>query len=266
MSFLRCNSVRFLTALALSSTLAGCSSPESAAGDAASTAPSRGGTIRYATNGNPSTLDMMKTTLVLSSEITSNIYEGLFALDSLSTPRPSLAESYEVNDAGLVWVIALRRGVSFHNGQELTSDDVVASLKRWGVMTQSGRVLFQELAGLKALDKYRVGIRLNRPLPVIPNLLTVPQGMAAIYPKSVIEAAGSGDLKEFVGTGPIGSRNGSRGSIWNWSGSRITSPGPNRRTAWRDGVMRTQTRFASSPFLKCNSASRVCRRGRTISL
>ena len=52
-----------------------------------------------------------------------------------------------VSPDGLVYTFKLRQGVKFHNGKELTSEDVVASLKRWGQAANTGKVLFKQVAG-----------------------------------------------------------------------------------------------------------------------
>ena len=52
-------------------------------------------------------------------------------MDENYEPTPVLAESYEVSDDGMTYTIKLRQGVKFHNGEEMTADDVVASMNRW---------------------------------------------------------------------------------------------------------------------------------------
>ncbi len=158
--------------------------------------------FRYSTVGEPSTLDMMGSIAVVTGDITSNIYEGLFAHDSHFIPQLSLAQSYKIEDQGLRCVIALRRGVLFHDGQEMISGDVIASLNRWMKMTAGGHTLFRNLAKLEAPDRYTIVIHLKKPMSIVANLLAVRPGQAAIYPKSVIDAAGEGKLKDYIGTGP----------------------------------------------------------------
>ena len=59
-----------------------------------------------------------------------------------------LAESLPaVSPDGLTYTFKLRQGIKFHNGKEMTSDDVVASLKRWGKQSIYGKDLFTYVAG-----------------------------------------------------------------------------------------------------------------------
>src|SRR5262245_52546815 len=103
--------------------------------------PRMGGVLKVATIGEPPTLDLQATTTVLTYEIMWHVYEHLFAFDRNWTPVPHLAESHTVSDRNLKHTITLRRGVKFHNGKEMTSADVVASLKRWGQVATVGKVL-----------------------------------------------------------------------------------------------------------------------------
>lgn len=58
------------------------------------------------------------------------LYEGLFELDESFTPQNMLCSDYTASDDFTVWTFTLRGGVSFSNGQALTAEDVVASLRR----------------------------------------------------------------------------------------------------------------------------------------
>src|SRR5439155_276468 len=77
-------------------------------------------------------LDAHWTTASITETLTNHIYEGLYSLDANARPIPMLAESHAVGKDGLTYTFKLRQGIKFHNGKEMTSDDVVASLTRWG--------------------------------------------------------------------------------------------------------------------------------------
>src|SRR5438128_283605 len=50
-----------------------------------------------------------------------------------------LAESHTVSKDGLTYTFKLRQGIKFHNGKEMTSEDVVPSLARWGKQSIYGK-------------------------------------------------------------------------------------------------------------------------------
>ena len=165
--------------------------------------PKRGGALRVAMIGEPPSLDLHWTTAVITREIGVNIYETLFTLDAKYQPIPHLAEGHDVLDGGKRYVIRLRKGVKFHNGKEMTSADVVASLQRWAKVATPGKALLRAVEAIEAREPSIVEIRLKEPSGVLPIGLAQPDSAAVIYPKEVIDATGEGQLKEFIGTGPF---------------------------------------------------------------
>jgi peptide/nickel transport system substrate-binding protein len=162
--------------------------------------PRAGGVLKVATIGEPPTLDIPNSTAVLTYEIMWHVNESLFTYDKAWTPVPLLAESHAVSDKGLRHTIALRKGVKFHNGKEMTAADVVASVQRWGQINSTGKLLWKTVESIEAKDPATVVIHLKQPSASLLYGLSEPA--AAIYPKEVVDAAGDGTLKEFIGTGP----------------------------------------------------------------
>jgi len=121
---------------------------------AVSQEPQRGGTLRIATSGDPKSLDLMVTTAEPAGTIGQHIFETLFAFDENFKPVPYLAESYEYSSDGLSVTFHLRKGVLFHNGEEMTADDVIASLQRWGKYGSRGVLLFEYVTEIQQLDDY----------------------------------------------------------------------------------------------------------------
>jgi peptide/nickel transport system substrate-binding protein len=164
--------------------------------------PRTGGVLKAAMIGEPPSLDLHWTTAVITQQITWHIYEGLYTYDQQFNPIPMLAEGHTITDGGRRYTIALRRGVKFHNGREMTSADVVASLQRWGKMATPGKALWKTVEAVEAKDPYTVVIHLKEPSGSLLYGLGRPNNAAAIYPKSVIDAVGENQVKEFIGTGP----------------------------------------------------------------
>ncbi|MDR7518230.1 MAG: ABC transporter substrate-binding protein, partial [Armatimonadota bacterium] len=133
--------------------------------------PRRGGVFRMAHIGEPPTLDLHLTTAVIVGDIMLHVYEGLFALTSTFEPRPMLVDTWKVSPDRLTYTFTLRRGVRFHHGRELTSDDVVASLTRWGRLATRGRALFSVVRSLGAPDPHTVVLTLKEPYgPILVDL------------------------------------------------------------------------------------------------
>jgi peptide/nickel transport system substrate-binding protein len=164
--------------------------------------PRTGGVLKAAMIGEPPSLDLHWTTAVITQQITWHVYESLFTYDKNYNPIPMLAESYGAADGGRRYAIKLRQGVKFHNGKEMTSADVVPSLKRWGKMATPGKAVFKFVEAVEAKGPYEVTIHMKEPSAALLDGLARPNNAAAIYPKEVIEAAGDAQVKEFIGTGP----------------------------------------------------------------
>ena len=121
------------------------------AGSASLAAPPRGGAANIAMIGEPQTLDPMASTADLVGTIMLHVYEQLYTFDANWNVTPMLAESMPaISNAGLVYTIPLRKDVKFHNGRDLTADDVLASLKRWMDTAPRGKALGKEIKGIEA--------------------------------------------------------------------------------------------------------------------
>ena len=169
---------------------------------AAQETPRPGGVLKAAMIGEPPTLDLHWTTAVITQEIAFHVYEGLFTYDAKFAPVPMLAESHTMTPDGRRYTIVLRKGVRFHNGKEMTSADVVASLNRWGKVATTGKALSRAIEAIEARDPHTVVIHLKEPSGSLLYGLGSPNNGASIHPKEVIDAAGAGQIKEFIGTGP----------------------------------------------------------------
>jgi peptide/nickel transport system substrate-binding protein len=174
-----------------------------ALGPADAQTPKRGGVLRVAMIGEPPTLDAHLSTATITREIGAQIFETLYTLDARYEAVPLLAEGHQVLDGGKRYVIQIRKGARFHNGKELDAADVVASLRRWGAISSTGKTIFKGVEAVEAKGPSTVEIRLKEPSVILPVVLGAIGPFAAIYPKSVVDASGDGPLKELVGTGPF---------------------------------------------------------------
>ncbi len=172
-----------------------------AAGDAL--AQVKGGVMRVGNLGEPPALDAHWTTASITETLTNHIYEGLYSLDKDGKPIPMLAEGHSVSKDGLVYTFKLRQGVKFHNGKEMTSEDVVPSLARWGKQSIYGKALFAQVADVRAVDKYTVEMKLKEKSAIVLISLAVPNNFGAIYPKEIAEKFEPAvKATEYIGTGP----------------------------------------------------------------
>src|SRR5699024_1273756 len=92
----------------------------------------------------PPNLDPIATTSNDTGVIMRHVFESLVTLDSDYDIQPMLAESYEESDDGKEITFALREGIEFHNGEEMTADDVVASMNYWKDNSGIGEDYFED--------------------------------------------------------------------------------------------------------------------------
>ena len=114
-------------------------------------------TLTIALSGDSISLDPVLTNDNQSSNAMAQIYEGLVKIDDKTGEiSPCLAESYEHPD-DLTYIFKLKKGIKFHNGEELKASDVVFSLKR-ASEAPNVKHLFASIdpSTIKATDDYTV--------------------------------------------------------------------------------------------------------------
>jgi len=84
----------------------------------------------WAGTGEITTLDPAQINQVLQFQIASMVLGGLTHINPDLTAEGDLAEDWEVSEDGLEWTFKLRQGVTFHNGDPFTADDVVFTYNR----------------------------------------------------------------------------------------------------------------------------------------
>lgn len=157
--------------------------------------------LNIALTAQPPTLDTALTVSAVALDTAGNIFEQLYTLNANYEPVPALAESVERSEDGLTYTFALRQGVKFHNGKEMTSEDVVASMNRWLVTSSRAKVLLTN-AKFEAVDAYTVKLTVESPTSDVLILIASQAQFPSIMPKEIVDAAPADGIKEYIGTGP----------------------------------------------------------------
>src|ERR1700722_7093690 len=82
--------------------------------------------VRYVPTADLSVLDPSWTTTQVSITHGYYVFDTLFGLDSGQTPRPQMAERWQVSDDGRSWTIRLRDGLRFHDNEPVLARDAAA--------------------------------------------------------------------------------------------------------------------------------------------
>ncbi len=174
-------------------TKAAGSAPAPTAAPAAG-APVPGGTLRSTIGNDAKTLDPHKQSTIFDIHVRDNIFEGLMD-DDLTEAKGALAEKWESPDAK-VYTFYLKKGAKFHDGTEVTAEEVKFSFDR--VMnkdtgaTASSTNVTSQIANLTVVDKYTVKMELKQPRAAFLSEV----GDVKIVPKSF-------NPDKPVGTGPF---------------------------------------------------------------
>ena len=105
-------------------------------------------TLKVVPHSNITILDPIWTTAFVTRNHGYMIYDTLFGTDLEGKVKPQMVETWSASKDNKVWTFTLRDGLEFHDGKPVTSEDVVASLKRWSSRDSFGGVM------LKSLDSY----------------------------------------------------------------------------------------------------------------
>lgn len=154
-------------------------------------------TLTIGLSGDAISLDPVMSNDNQSSNVNTQIYEGLVKLDEDGSIQPSLAESYEQID-DVTYQFKLKEGVKFHNGEDLKASDVVFSLKR-AIESPSVTHLYQtiDIDSVQALDDYTVEFKQSEPFAGIIAALCHPGGF-------IVSEKAVNDGGEDYGQNPIG--------------------------------------------------------------
>ncbi|MCI8609244.1 MAG: ABC transporter substrate-binding protein [Firmicutes bacterium] len=153
----------------------------------------------YALSAEPNKLDPMAIAMMSTFTITYAIYDNLVEENENGEFVPCLAEKVDISDDEKVYTFTLRQGVKFHDGSEMTADDVVFSINR----TIEKGWAFDMTAFIDKVEKvddYTVEMTLNTPFGGMMGSLASPY--FSIMSKNYLETNGDEIAdREPMGTG-----------------------------------------------------------------
>ena len=174
--------------------------------------------LRTTMNTNPTTLDPAIVQDIDTQGIIDNVFEGLVQWDANNTLQPLLADKWSLSPDGKTYTFHIRRGVKFHNGREVTPEDVQYSLERScnpDLNSPTAANYLGDIVGAKERfarkadhvagiehDSENVTIHLDKPRPYFLGKLTYPCAF-------IVAKVGAGPGKEIskieqmIGTGPF---------------------------------------------------------------
>ncbi len=170
---------------------------------------SSGVTLRTCLPKEISTFNPTMSSEFIGGHILSNAHAGLLSIDAAGNLSPGIAKSWHLEGED-TWVFNLRRGAKFHNGREISAEDIrytyelllspkTNSPNSWCLQYVAGAEEFMagratSVAGIQVLDRYRISLRLSSPYSGF--LLNLGQFYCAVLAKEEVERG------KLVGCGP----------------------------------------------------------------
>ena len=185
--------------------------------------PKSGGVLRYGITMRPPHFDVHQSGTINNLASQAVQFDNLVRRDprdSGKTIIPDLAHSWDIAQDGKTYTFMLRKGVLFHDGAELTSDDVKATFDRISKPPQGisipRSVLFKSVGEITAPDKYTVQFKLSEARP--PNFImsAIASGWNVIVRKKTLEDNNYNlrKVEIYPGTGPFKSVKRVENEVW----------------------------------------------------
>jgi peptide/nickel transport system substrate-binding protein len=161
-------------------------------------------TLRVVMNIELQVLDPQVTTATVTRAFGYMVYDTLIAMDQQGKFHPQMLEKWAVSDDRLTWTFTLRPGLAWHDGSPVTSDDCVASLRRWAVYDGFGKRLMAATDSLTVVDARTFALHLSRPFAFVIEALGKPNAYVPfILPARLVANATAKRITEVMGSGPF---------------------------------------------------------------
>ena len=168
-----------------------------------------GKTLRYAAGSfGEESMDPTRTSISASLGLVGPLWDWLTEIDAGGKLTPGLALSWKAGEDGKSWTFKLRTGVKFHDGSEMTAEDVQFTLmegfRRPKAKASRVRQFRKGIKDVQVVDRHTVTVVTARPWPTFPYDMSFQPGIEGIVlPKAYIEKVGwDGFAQKPVGTGP----------------------------------------------------------------
>src|SRR5258706_7211943 len=145
-------------------------------------------TLRVVMHSDLKIVDPIWTTAYIVRNHGYMVYDTLFAMDAKGEIRPQMVDKYEVSKDQLTYTLTLRDGLSWHDGKPVTTEDCVASIKRWGARDSMGQKLMSFVKDIVPVDARTLRIVLKEPTGLVLPALGKPSVYVPfMMPKRVAE-------------------------------------------------------------------------------
>src|SRR5215475_6015586 len=139
-----------------------------AAGLSFATAPAMAATtLKAVMHSDVKILEPIWTTAYIVRNFGYMIYDTLLAQDEKGDIKPQMVDKYEVSADGKTYTFTLRDGLLWHDGKPVTSEDCIASIKRWAAKDAMGQKMMSFVDSIDQVDAKTFTIKLKEPTGLV---------------------------------------------------------------------------------------------------
>jgi peptide/nickel transport system substrate-binding protein len=161
-------------------------------------------TLSFVAEADLKILDPIWTTAYITRNHGYLVYDTLFGTDENYQIKPQMVDRTTVSPDGMKFIFTLREGLRWHDGQPVTSEDCVESLKRWGKKDRFGQLLMAHTGKIASVDRKTFTLELaERFGPVLDALGKPSSNVPFMMPARIASTPAEEQIKEVVGSGPF---------------------------------------------------------------
>jgi peptide/nickel transport system substrate-binding protein len=161
-------------------------------------------TVRLVPHADLANFDPIWTSAYIARNAGMLVWDTLYGVDSRLEVQRQMVEAEEVSNDGLTWTFRLRPGLKFHDGEQVTAGDVVASINRWAGRDALGQMIKAIEQELVAIDDRTFRWVLKKPYPkMLLALGKITTPCCFIMPARIAATDPFKPISEYIGSGPM---------------------------------------------------------------
>ena len=157
--------------------------------------------LRFVPQANLTVLDPIVTTAAVTANHAWMVWDTLFGVNAAQQAKPQMADGHTISDDGRTYLIKLREGLRWHDGEPVRAQDCAASLARLRAMRNTfGQTAAKSVDEWGVADDKTVKITLKRPFPLLIDAIAVQNSF--IMPERLAKPIPSRQSTKFDGYVP----------------------------------------------------------------
>ncbi|HET6605885.1 MAG TPA: ABC transporter substrate-binding protein, partial [Rhodopila sp.] len=166
--------------------------------------PANSRVLRFVPQANLTLTDPIVTTAAVSSNHGYMVFDTLFGLNGKLEPKPQMAEGFTVSDDGRTYLIKLRDGLKFHDGEPVRAQDCAPSLARWAARDTFGQTVAKFVDTWGVQDDKTVKVTLKDKFPLLIEAIAKADAVIAfVMPERLAKMDPYKPVPEVIGSGPF---------------------------------------------------------------